>query len=170
MWRVLPRLNKLDRDVTGGMIKIWQSLSFIISILDRIYRYAGFTGSFFTLDGSKRIRLKKHGFYATTIKWDSHHRTCHLLLSVRFSKKNFKKRNSYLFPPRYFEEKKSFDKRNPHFHLISKSQVCEIRRWLHIQEKMNQRLLVMRARKLPVVNNASQNEIDVLNLFCWMLK
>ena len=65
---MLPRLNKLARDVTGGMIKIWQSLGFIISILDRIYRYAGFTGSFFTLDGSKRIRLKKHGFYATTIK------------------------------------------------------------------------------------------------------
>ena len=88
------------------MIKIWQSLGFIISILDRIYRYAGLTGSFFTLDGSKRIRLKKHGFYATTIKWDSHHRTCHLLLSVRFSKKNFKKRDSHLFPPRYFEGKK----------------------------------------------------------------
>ena len=49
---MLPRLNKLARDVTGGMIKIWQNLSFIISILDRIYRYAGFTGSFFTLDGS----------------------------------------------------------------------------------------------------------------------
>ena len=30
---------------------------------------------------------------------------------------------------------------------------------------MNQRLLVMRARKLPVIYNASQNEIDVLNYF-----
>ena len=65
---MLPRLSKLARDVTGGMIEIWQSLSFIIFILDRIFRYAGFKGSFFTLDGNKRIRLKKHGFYATTIK------------------------------------------------------------------------------------------------------
>ena len=46
----------------------------------RIFNYAGgSTGSFFTLDGSRKFRLKEQGFHATTIRWDSYHKTAILI-------------------------------------------------------------------------------------------
>ena len=59
---------------------------------------------------------------------------------------------------------KELCERNSHLQ-IDNLQVREIRPQLQLQGKMNQQILVRRARKLPVIYNASQNETDVLNIF-----